>query len=306
LADVQDGCRGELGVSFGWGHDAVELVDVSRCRCLVRNNGIQGDLSTYLCPDGSSRNQSTEVTRVQCLVVVRALALLPERWLTIDQVADSRELTNGQINAVEVRRQRNESSRNTPSARPELQSPLGDRSTLAVRDDGRFQTAGKAREVMEVVGHVLGRDLHVVHGPRGQRHVTWCVALGAQGGDVAFAPGLVTGRGGAVDEEDRGCGGCWVASGAGQCCGEGVCVYGEGCISCKDVRGSSSASYRSCGGDGDEERGGERAHLERVIDMRGLGRVSELKRWSWSEVIATIVLERSNWHEKVVCEVKTR
>jgi hypothetical protein len=156
-------------------------------------------LYRYLCPDGSSRDQSTEVTRVQCLVVVRALALLPERRLAINQVAHSRKVADSQINTIEVRRERDESPRDTPSARPELQSPLRDGSALAMRDDSRFKTSGKARELVEVVGHVLGRDLHVVHGPRGQRHVAWRVAFGAQGGDVAFAPGLVAGRGGAVD-----------------------------------------------------------------------------------------------------------
>lgn len=220
---------------------------------------------------------------MQCFVVVGALALLPERRLAIDQVADSRKLTNSQVDAIKVRRERDEGPRNAPSARPELQSPLRNGSSLAVRDNSRLKTTRKAREVVEVVSHVLGRYLHVVHGPRGQGHVTWRVALGAQGGDVAFAPGLVAGRGGAVDQEDWRGGGCWVASRAGQCHGEGGGVHGEGCISCEGVRGSRSLRYGSGGGEGEEERGGDRAHLERGDWNEGVGRVCELERGDWSE-----------------------
>ena len=153
----------------------------------------------YLCPDGGGRNQSAEVTRVQRFVVVRALALLPERGLAIDQVADSGEFADGQVDTIEVWRERDESPRNTPSTGPELQSPLRDRTSLAVRDDGRFETAGKAGEVVETVRHVLGGDLHVVHRPRGQGHVAGREPFIAQGWDVAFAPGLVSGCGSAVD-----------------------------------------------------------------------------------------------------------
>jgi len=136
---------------------------------------------------------------VQCLVVAGALALLPERRLAINQVTDSRKLTDSQVDAIKVRRERDESPRDAAGARPELQSPLRDRTSLTVRDNSRLKTTRKARKVVEVVSHVLGRDLHVVHGPRRQGHIAWRIALGAEGGDVAFAPGLVAGRGGAVD-----------------------------------------------------------------------------------------------------------
>jgi hypothetical protein len=243
---------------------------------------------------------------VQRFVVVRALALLPERRLTINQVTDSRKLTNRQIDSIKVRRQRNESPRNAPGARPKLQSPLRNRTSLAVRDNSRLETSRKAREVVEVVSHVLGRDLHVVHGPRGQGHVTWRVSFGTQGWDVAFAPGLVSGCRGAVDQEDGRRGGCWVASWTGQGRGEGGSVDGEWCISCEGVRGNRSLRYGSGGGEGEEERGGDRAHLERGdwneggcsewVGTRGLERVS------WNGGIATIVSERvSCWHERIDC-----
>lgn len=76
---------------------------------------------------------------MQGFVVVRSLALLPQRRLAIDQIADRGRFADSKINAIEVRSERDESSGNGASARPELQCPLTDWTTLTVGDDGRFE-----------------------------------------------------------------------------------------------------------------------------------------------------------------------
>lgn len=57
------------------------------------------------------------------LVVIAAFALLPKRWLAVDQVTDAGKVADGEVDAVEIWCESYEGSSDTASTRPELQSP---------------------------------------------------------------------------------------------------------------------------------------------------------------------------------------
>lgn len=159
LLDGDGGRQWKGGVSLGWGNDFVRLLRLSDPSFFAtrRTNSPQ----THLRPDCCGWHLSLEVLRVQRRVVVAAVLLLPERGLTFECGASVQQLAPKQEDASEIWRQGDECPRDAAGAGPELQRPLRVWAALAVADDRRLEASRQAREVVDVVGDVLGRDLHV-------------------------------------------------------------------------------------------------------------------------------------------------
>lgn len=78
---------------------------------------------TYLRPNGGCWNLCTEIASMERLVVVAAFALLPQRWLAVDQITDAGKVADGEVDAIKVWCESYEGSGDTASTWPELQSP---------------------------------------------------------------------------------------------------------------------------------------------------------------------------------------
>lgn len=117
LRDRDDLGAGESCVLF-WGRD-----DAVGLRWILAGWEDMRTDQTYLRPDGGRGNLCAEVTSVECLVVVAAFALLPERGLAVDQVTNAGKVADGEVDAVEIWCESDEGSGDTASTWPELQSP---------------------------------------------------------------------------------------------------------------------------------------------------------------------------------------